>query len=426
MLLVFLLRQIIRIGRLTLIDANGRTHVIEGARPGFTAAIRLHDKALHRKMAMNPRLATGEAYMDGTLTIEEGTLLDFLNLMMENIEQTPRSGLRYFTHGLDYWFRIFQQYNPIGRARTNVEHHYDLSGVLYDLFLDVDRQYSCAYFADPSDSLERAQANKKRHLAAKLLLSPGQKVLDIGSGWGGLALYLAQEASVDVTGLTLSTEQMKLATTRAQKAGIADRARFHLQDYRLEKNRYDRIVSVGMFEHVGVLHYQEYFDKVAELLTDDGVAVIHSIGRRDGPSATNPWIRKYIFPGGYIPALSEVMAPIERAGLWVTDVEVLRLHYAETLRHWRERFMANWDRVRAIYDERFCRMWEFYLAGSEASFRVQDMMVFQLQLSKRIDAVPLTRDYIGAWEAAHPVDPAIDDSDAETADPRYPQVRAEK
>jgi cyclopropane-fatty-acyl-phospholipid synthase len=424
MLLAFPLKRMIRIGTLTLLDATGRTHRFEGEQPGLAVTAKFHDKALHRRILLNPRLAVGEAYMDGSLTIEEGTLYDFLHLMMANISATPRSALRVFTHGVDYWFRWAQQYNPIGRARRNVAHHYDLSGMLYDLFLDADRQYSCAYFQDPSDTLETAQANKKRHLAAKLRLRPGLKLLDIGSGWGGLGLYLANKAGVDVTGLTLSTEQKKISEARAEKAGIADRAQFRLQDYRLEEGRYDRIVSVGMFEHVGVLHYQEYFDKVAKLLTDDGVAVIHSIGRSDTPGATNPWIRKYIFPGGYIPALSEVLTRVERAGLWVTDIEILRLHYAETLRHWRQRFAANRDRVRAIYDERFCRMWEFYLAASEASFRVQEMMVFQLQLTKRVDTLPITRDYISDWETAHPTETEAALTDGQDKHPRYPQVYA--
>jgi cyclopropane-fatty-acyl-phospholipid synthase len=308
---------------------------------------------------------------------------------------------------------VFQQYNPLHAARENVAHHYDLSDTLYDLFLDIDRQYSCAYFTRPDVTLETAQADKKRHIAAKLLLRPGQKVLDIGCGWGGLALYLARECGVQVTGLTLSSEQLKVAERRAAAAGLADRVRFHLRDYRTETGRYDRIVSVGMFEHVGVVHYPAFFRKLDELLSPDGVALLHSIGRMDGPGATNPWIRKYIFPGGYSPAMSEVLPEVEKVGLWITDIEVLRLHYAETLRHWRQRFLANRERIKNLYDERFCRMWEFYLAGSEVAFRHQGHIVFQMQIAKRVDAVPLTRDYMFDWERQR--DPGLSADSAERA-----------
>jgi cyclopropane-fatty-acyl-phospholipid synthase len=290
--------------------------------------------------------------------------------------------------------RRLHQYNPVRRARRNVAHHYDLSDQLYELFLDRDRQYSCAYFRSREDDLDTAQENKKRHIATKLLLRPGQKVLDIGSGWGGLALYLAAECGVDVTGLTLSEEQHKVAQRRAAAAGLADRVRFHLRDYRQEPGRYDRLVSVGMFEHVGVNQYPTFFRKVGELLAPDGVALLHSIGRMDGPGTTNPWLRKYIFPGGYSPALSEVVPGAEGARLWITDIEVLRLHYAETLRAWRARFQQNRERIRALYDERFCCMWEMYLVGAELAFRRDGHLVFQMQLAKQVDTVPLTRDYM--------------------------------
>jgi cyclopropane-fatty-acyl-phospholipid synthase len=300
------------------------------------------------------------------------------------------------------WLRLFRQYNPLWKSRQNVAHHYDLSDTLYNLFLDTDRQYSCAYFNDPGDPLEEAQANKKRHLASKLRLERGQKVLDIGSGWGGLALYLAQEADVEVTGITLSVEQLRVAERRAQAMGLSDRVKFELIDYReLIGRRFDRIVSVGMFEHVGVVQYPAFFRKVKELLTDNGIALVHSIGRADGPGFTNPWMRKYIFPGGYSPAISEVVPVVEKTGLWITDIEVLRLHYAETLKNWRARFLAHRDRVKAIYDERFCRMWEFYLAGSEVAFRYQGHINFQMQIAQRVDSVPLTRDYMFDWERAH-------------------------
>ncbi|MGH6886480.1 MAG: class I SAM-dependent methyltransferase, partial [Geminicoccales bacterium] len=290
------------------------------------------------------------------------------------------------------------QYNPVPRARANAAHHYDLSDALYDLFLDADRQYSCAYFTHPHDDLAQAQADKKRHIAAKLLLRPGHRVLDIGSGWGGLGLYLAGAGAGEVVGITLAEEQLKVSRARAEQAGLADRVRFELRDYRDQAGRFDRIVSVGMFEHVGLQHYPAFFRKIRELLVEDGVALVHAIGRMHGPGATNAWIRKYIFPGGYAPALSEVLPAVERLGLWVTDIEILRLHYAKTLRAWRRRFMANRDRVAQVYDERFCRMWEFYLIGSELAFRRMGHMVFQIQLAKRQDAVPLTRDYIVDWE----------------------------
>jgi cyclopropane-fatty-acyl-phospholipid synthase len=300
-----------------------------------------------------------------------------------------------------FLFRRLQQYNPIGRAQEHVAHHYDLSDDLYDLFLDEDRQYSCAYFANDNVTLEQAQHDKKRHIAAKLLLEPGMRVLDIGCGWGGMALYLAKEANVEVVGLTLSKEQHKVATERAKKAGLEDKVTFHLRDYREEAGSYDRIVSVGMFEHVGVHHFNEFFNKVKALLTPKGVALLHSIGRMDGPGVTNPWLRKYIFPGGYAPALSEVLPVVEKSGLWATDIEILRLHYAETLKHWHQRFQENRDKIKKLYDERFCRMWEFYLIGAEMDFRYLNTMVFQMQLAKDIEAVPLTRDYMVQAEQAY-------------------------
>ncbi len=398
MLFAALLKSIVRTGSLRLVDGAGRTHQIgDGQAPQCT--IRIGDRRLDYTLALNPALSVGEAYMNGSLTIEDGTLYDFLEVAAQNyvhLERNPWFAL------LNTVTRRLRQYNPAARARRNVAHHYDLSGKLYDLFLDRDRQYSCAYFLSETDSLETAQENKKRHIASKLLLdSPGLKVLDIGSGWGGLGLYLAEETGADVTGVTLSTEQHKVSQDRAAETGLTGRVRFHLRDYRDEPGCYDRIVSVGMFEHVGVPHYREFFSKLKDLLAEDGVALLHSIGRTDPPGGTNPWLQKYIFPGGYTPALSEVMAAVQQVGLWVTDIEILRLHYAETLRAWRHRFLANRDAVRALYDERFCRMWEFYLIGSELAFRHGGQMVFQMQLAKRQEAVPLTRDYMTDWERAH-------------------------
>jgi cyclopropane-fatty-acyl-phospholipid synthase len=400
MLLTRLFKRIITVGRLRVIDAHGRCHAFEGS-PGISVAIRLHDPVLHRKLLVRPRLFLPEAYVDGTLTIEEGSLYDLIDLLAANLEALPEGFLGRFLNGSGTALRRINQYNPVSRARRNVAHHYDLSDQLYELFLDQDRQYSCAYFSDRDDSLDTAQLNKKRHIAAKLLIRPGQRVLDIGSGWGGLALYLASDCGADVTGLTLSLEQHRVATRRAAAAGLSDRVRFYLRDYREELGRYDRIVSVGMFEHVGINHYDAFFTRLKSLLAPDGVALLHSIGRMDGPGSTHPWIRKYIFPGGYFPALSEVLPVVEQSRLWVTDVEILRLHYAETLKSWRDRFARNRDRLSEIYDERFCRMWETYLVGSEVAFRRGGCMVFQLQLAKAIDAVPLTRDYMIDWERAH-------------------------
>jgi cyclopropane-fatty-acyl-phospholipid synthase len=397
MLLTHFFERIITVGRLRMIDARGRSHTFEGS-SGASVAIRLHDPALHRKLIVRPRLCLPEAYVDGTLTIEDGSLYDLIDLLAANIERLPEGLLERLLNGTLAPLRRLHQYNPVSRARQNVAHHYDLSDPLYELFLDRDLQYSCAYFYDSSDDLDTAQLNKKRHIAAKLLIRPGQRVLDIGAGWGGLALYLARECGADVTGLTLSAEQHKAAVLRAAAAGLSDRVRFHLRDYREEVGRYDRVVSVGMFEHVGINHYNAFFTKLKSLLAPDGVALLHSIGRMDGPGSTHPWIRKYIFPGGYFPALSEVVPVVEQSKLWITDIEILRLHYAETLKSWRRRFERNRDRLRSIYDERFCRMWEMYLVGSEVAFRREGCMVFQMQLAKTIDSVPMTRDYMLDWE----------------------------
>ena len=401
MLLARMLDRVIRAGKLTLIDANGRIHIFEGDRDGPNVQIRLTERSLHRRIPLRPVLAMGEAYMDGTLVIEAGSLRDFIEIFAMNF------GWRHHPHwlpALTYSWRklgrVFAQYNPVPRARRNVAHHYDLSDTLYDLFLDSDRQYSCAYFADPGDDLETAQLQKKNHIAAKLLLSPGQKILDIGSGWGGLGLHLAEVGRADVTGVTLSEQQHAYSNARAQRAGLGERVRFELRDYRQLDGSYDRIVSVGMFEHVGIRHYRAFFDKLNQLLANDGVALLHTIGRAEGPGATDPFVDKYIFPGGYSPALSEVTPVIERAGFYITDIEVLRLHYAETLRCWHENFQRNRDKVRAIYDERFCRMWEAYLLGAEMAFRHVGHVVFQIQLAKRQDAVPVTRDYITDYDRA--------------------------
>lgn len=395
-LLRFFLDRYIRRGALTFITADGTSFTC-GDGTGDPVTVRFRTAAAQRRLLFDPELALGELYMEGDLTVERGTIADLLAIALSQPEMSPRWAKLQFW--LRYLLRPAHQFNPRKRSRSNVAHHYDLDARLYSLFLDPDRQYSCAYFDGPTTSLDEAQLAKKRHLAAKLLIENGHRVLDIGSGWGGLGLYLAEMSGARVTGVTLSTEQLEVANARAAEKQLSGCAKFLLQDYRDIPGPFDRIVSVGMFEHVGVDHYDTFFKRCAELLSPDGVMVLHSIGRPEGPGITNPWIAKYIFPGGYIPALSEVLPAIERAGLLVSDIEILRLHYAETLKAWRERFMARRAEAVALYDERFARMWEFYLASSEMSFRKQNTMNFQIQLTRRQDVVPLTRDYIGREEA---------------------------
>lgn len=394
MLVNGLFRRLIKVGTLLITDAEGREHRYQGEIPGPSIHVRFHTKSMERRLFWNGSMALGEGYMDRWWSVVDGSLYDCLDLIGRNIEIAGQPRLHALLQKLSYPVRLFQQFNVAGRSRRNVAHHYDLSRELYELFLDTDKQYSCAYFRHPDDSLETAQENKKRHIAAKLRLEPGQRVLDIGCGWGGLALHLAREHDVEVTGLTLSEEQLAVARKRADNLGLEKRVEFQLRDYRNQEGTFDRIVSVGMFEHVGVAFYSKYFGKVHELLAPDGVALLHTIGRMEGPSTTDPWIRRYIFPGGYLPSPSELTGAIETSGLWLTDLEVLRLHYADTLRHWRERFLDNRDRAVKLYDERFCRMWEYYLAISEVSFRFLRNCVFQAQLSRRLDAAPLTRDYM--------------------------------
>ncbi len=393
-LLRYFLSQFIRRGAMTFTTASGAKFSC-GDGTGEPVCVRFLTADAGRRVLLNPELALGEVYMEGTFVVENGTIADALAILMDQPEILPRNAkLQWW---LRYLARHIKQFNLRGRSKNNVERHYDLDGRLYSLFLDADKQYSCAYFEAPNSTLDDAQLAKKRHLAAKLLVGPGDRVLDIGSGWGGLSLYLAEMTGANVTGVTLSSEQLQVANTRAAEKKLP--ARFFLEDYRDVAGPFDRIVSVGMFEHVGVDFYETYFRRCAELLTDDGVMMLHSIGRSEGPDVTNPWIAKYIFPGGYIPALSEVVPAIESAGLLVCDIEILRLHYAETLKAWRERFMARREEAVQLYDERFARMWEFYLACSEMSFRKQNMMNFQIQLAKRQGVVPMTRDYVGREEA---------------------------
>lgn len=391
------LRRFITVGRLTVRWPDGRTRIYAG-RPGSgaEAGVVLRDWRTVRRLALNPELAVGEAYMEDGLAPLDGSIHNVLTVLLANLRTHPNGlvvpALRRVGARLR---RSLDQFNTAGRARRNIAHHYDLNGRLYSLFLDRDRQYSCAYFREGGETLEEAQAAKKHHIAAKLLLDrPGLSVLDIGCGWGGMALTLARDYGARVTGITLSKEQVSEARARAEAEGLGNRVSFELLDYRAMDRRFDRIVSVGMFEHVGVVHYRTFFDMVARCLEPNGVALLHSIGQWDGPGTNNPWISKYIFPGAYCPSLSEVTPAIEHSGLLISDIEVLRLHYAETLRCWRWRFAANRDTIASLYDERFCRMFEFYLSSCELAFRCGSLTVFQIQLAHHQTAVPPTRDYI--------------------------------
>ena len=396
-LLSIFLSRFIRQGSLDVTTAAGNVYTF-GDGSGAPVSVRLTNATAQRAVLLDPELRLGEAYMDGSLVVERGSIADLLEILFRQ-ERIAAPTWALPPRAIRHSFRRVQQFNPRSRSRRNVAHHYDLDGRLYQLFLDADQQYSCAYFESERQSLDDAQLAKRRHLAAKLRVAPGATVLDIGCGWGGLALYLAETAKARVTGITLSKEQHARATVRALERGQAQQASFRLEDYRDVGGRFDRIVSVGMFEHVGVGFYDTYFRKCAQLLADDGVFLLHAIGRSSSPAVTNPWIAKYIFPGGYIPALSEVLPAIERARLVVTDVEILQLHYAETLKAWRARFLAHREQAERLYDERFVRMWEFYLASSEMAFRESDMVVFQIQMAKRKGVVPQTRDYIGQEEA---------------------------
>lgn len=394
-----LLTRMIEVGRLSVTigsDPPFSVGAVPIDRPHLEVAIRLKDRWTANLLALDPDYQLAESYMAGSLVIEHGTLDTFMELIGHNLSRRPGSGvlgrMRELLAGL------LVHTNSLGQARRNVAHHYDLSEDFYRLFLDEDLQYSCAYFAEPGMTLEAAQAAKKAHIAAKLDLQPGAHVLDIGCGWGGLALSLARMADVHVAGITLSVEQLRVARARALAEGLADRVRFELVDYRQMAGRFDRIVSVGMFEHVGRDHYSAYFSSIDRLLADDGVALVHSIGRKDQGPGSDRWTREHIFPGGYIPAASEALVALEATGLWLTDLEVLRLHYAETLHQWRLRATAKRAEIEAIYDVRFFRMWEYYLASCEMSFRFNGLMVFQLQIARDIGSLPITRNYIADAE----------------------------
>lgn len=400
-MLARLLEEMVQIGRIGLAVGTGPQTTFGAVpidEPWLDVGLRIRDRWTAAKIALDPELRLGEAYVDGNLTLQWGTLPALMEIIGRNIARRPgrpgRTGLRgllgRFSHGG----------NSLARSRSNVEHHYDHEAAFYRLFLDRDMQYSCAYFTRPDLGLDEAQEAKKRHIAAKLDLRDGQHVLDIGCGYGGMALSLARAADVRVTGITLSKEQLRIARERVAAEGLEDRVHFRLADYRTVRGGFDRIVSVGMFEHVGREHFDQYFATIRNLLTDDGVALVHSIGRRDCGPGSDRWIEKHIFPGGYIPSASEALAAAEAADLWATDMEVLRLHYAETLRHWRKRAEARRDEIVGMYGERFERMWQWYLASCEMGFRWNGLMVFQLQLTRAIDALPITRDYMARAENA--------------------------
>ncbi|WP_458093876.1 class I SAM-dependent methyltransferase [Roseomonas sp. WA12] len=409
MLIDSILSRLVRHGTLRVRRPDGTFRILAGAQPGPSASLALKTPQVARRLLWNPSLAFGEGYMDGSIEpIEGSTIYDVLDVLILNLAQGGTHPAMKVNEGARWVGRRLMDLNTATRSQRNVAHHYDLNGTLYSLFLDADRQYSCAYFPTGEESLEEAQALKKRHIASKLRLDrPDLEVLDIGSGWGGLAITLARDFGARVTGLTLSQEQLAESRARAEAAGLSGRVTFELMDYRAWQRPMDRIVSVGMFEHVGINHYTAFFRTVRNAMKEDGVALIHAIGQSEGPTTTNPWITKYIFPGGYSPALSEVVPAIEKAGLWMTDLEILRLHYARTIAHWRARFAANRNAIKSLYDERFCRMFEFYLASSELAFRRWGHMNWQAQLTRRLDAVPLTRDYMLDAEraAAYPHDP---------------------
>ena len=392
-MLVWFLRKIISRGHLIMFLPDGSRHEF-GPFPGPKSQIRLVGKGTDRWIAMNPDLHVGEAYMDGRLVVEEGTIRDFLEIAVASYNTVPAPLNLLVMPRLKNFIRDTKVRNRIGIAEANVKHHYDLSSALYDLFLDKNRQYSCAYFMSPGDDIEQAQLNKLRHIAAKLRIEKHHSVLDIGCGWGGMAIFLAKTYGCKVTGVTLSDEQHAYANAWVKRENLSDLVTIKKLDYRLEPGVYDRIVSVGMFEHVGMPHFNEYFTHVKRLLKEDGVCLLHTIGRMEPPAHINDWMREYIFPGAYLPAMSQLMPIVEKLGMHLTDFENLRIHYAETLKAWTDRFQSRRDDAKALYDERFCRMWEFYLAACEMGFRYQKLVVFHLQITRQMETLPITRDYM--------------------------------
>lgn len=392
------MKRFIKVGTVHVFDHKGRKRSYVGAPAYPEITMRLHTPAIEHQLCVNPDMALGEGYMNGEITVEGGSIYDLLLVLSSNQVNGAFSVVQKWHMQCQQLLKNWMNRISLAKAKSNVAHHYDLPPSLYDLFLDDDWQYSCAYFRNLENDISTAQLDKKRHLAAKLRLEPNQTVLDIGCGWGGLALHLAQTENVRVVGLTLSEEQHKVATERAKKAGLSDWMQFLLKDYREISGQYDRIVSVGMFEHVGLVQYKTFFHQVHELLAPDGLALLHSIGSEYDPGVCSPWIAKYIFPGGYIPTLSEVLPHVEGERFHVTDIEILHHHYAATLRAWRERFLANRKKLPKHLDDRFVRMWEYYLAGSEVSFQKRGLMIFQIQMMKNKEKAPLTRDYIYEYE----------------------------
>ena len=388
------LNKIFKKGGFILIDANGNQFIIGTPASEQPIKVKILDKKLHYKLLFHPDLYLGEAYTDGQLIIENGTLTDFLDLALMNIGRSEFNIISYLTNKFRGSYRYLTNFNFIKKSKMNVSHHYDISDDLYDLFLDPKRQYSCAYFKNDDDSLETAQNNKIQHIIKKLNIKPNQKILDIGCGWGSLAMDIAKSAQCEVTGITLSENQFNYCVKKAKELNLENQLTFKLMDYRELNEKFDRIVSVGMFEHVGRKFYNKFFKQIDNLLDKDGVSLIHTIGSINPPRDPHPWITKYIFPGGYTPSLSEVTTPIEKAGLIVSDIEVLRLHYAHTLRHWKENCIKNKEKIISMFDERFFRMWEFYLAGCEMAFKWGDQVVYQFQLTKNYTSTPVTRDYI--------------------------------
>ena len=388
------LNKIFKKGGFILIDANGNQFIIGTPASEQPIKVKILDKKLHYKLLFHPDLYLGEAYTDGQLIIENGTLTDFLDLALMNIGRSEFNIISYLINKFRGSYRYLTNFNFIKKSKMNVSHHYDISDDLYDLFLDPKRQYSCAYFKNDDDSLETAQNNKIQHIIKKLNIKPNQKILDIGCGWGSLAMDITKSVQCEVTGITLSENQFNYCVKKAKELNLENQLTFKLMDYRELNEKFDRIVSVGMFEHVGRKFYNKFFKQIDNLLDKDGVSLIHTIGSVNPPRDPHPWITKYIFPGGYTPSLSEVTTPIEKAGLIVSDIEVLRLHYAHTLRHWKENCIKNKEKIISMFDERFFRMWEFYLAGCEMAFKWGDQVVYQFQLTKNYTSTPVTRDYI--------------------------------
>ena len=394
MLLIKFLNNLFKNDGFLLEDANKNLHVIGKPKSESSIKMKIHDKKLHYKLLLYPDLYFGEAYTDGKITFQNGTLSDFLDLALQNIGREKTNTISEFINSIRGSYRYLTNFNFIKKSKMNVSHHYDISDGLYDLFLDPKKQYSCAYFVNENDSLETAQNNKIQHIIKKLNIQPNQKVLDIGCGWGSLAIDIAKSAKCEVTGITLSKNQFEYCNKIAKDTNLENQVKFKLIDYRELKEKFDRIVSVGMFEHVGRKFYKKFFKQVEKLLNEDGVSLIHTIGSVNPPRDPHPWITKYIFPGGYTPSLSEVTTPIEKAGLIVTDIEVLKLHYSHTLRHWKENCIKNKQKIIEMFDEKFFRMWEFYLAGCEMAFKWGDQVVYQFQLTKNYNSTPVTRDYI--------------------------------